>query len=263
MKQRLITGVIAGAGFLAVLAWGGLAYAALILLLAVIGYKEFNQMNKMNGGPLAIIGLLGLLELTVPWEELFDLVTLPGSTTIWILMFVLFAVTVITKNKWTLDHAALSLLGVVYIALGFHAMIAVRLADHGIFWSLLLFFCIWGTDSGAYFSGRAFGKRKLWPSISPNKTIEGAAGGVVVSILVAIAFSLYAPDLLNIGRAAGIGILIGFAGQMGDLIQSAYKRVRDIKDSGTILPGHGGVLDRCDSWLIVFPLVYLLGLLPI
>lgn len=106
------------------------------------------------------------------------------------------------------------------------------------------------------------GKNKLWPAISPNKTVEGAVGGVLISMLIAIIFSIFAPEHLAIGRALLIGLSCAVMGQLGDLVQSAYKRAYGIKDSGTLLPGHGGILDRCDSWIIVFPFVHIVTLMP-
>ncbi|HIW31267.1 MAG TPA: phosphatidate cytidylyltransferase, partial [Candidatus Paenibacillus intestinavium] len=168
------------------------------------------------------------------------------------------------KNKYTIDEVAVSFLGTVYIGIGFASMIDVRLLEqYGLWWSILAFCVIWASDIGAYFSGRAFGKHKLWPLISPNKTIEGAIGGVVCSVIVAVIFALFAPDLIEMWRAILIGIVAAVAGQFGDLIQSAYKRVRGIKDMGNIMPGHGGIIDRTDSWIIVFPILVLTQLIPV
>jgi phosphatidate cytidylyltransferase len=265
LKQRIITGVVAGAGFLTLLLLGSYWFAAMILLLAVIGYYEFVRMNRI---PLteaaAIIGLLGVVCLAFPFR-LMGVDLLPSFEWIaWVLMFLLFTITVTTKNRVHIDQIALLFIGIIYIGLGFYYMNYTRLADpeHGVFWTILVFACIWASDSGAYFAGRAFGKHLLWPSISPKKTIEGAIGGSVLSIVVALCFAWFEPELVSFGRAVGLGLVIAIVGQMGDFIQSAYKRIRDIKDTGTILPGHGGVLDRCDSWLIVFPFVHLLGLMP-
>ncbi|MNC35800.1 Phosphatidate cytidylyltransferase [compost metagenome] len=175
----------------------------------------------------------------------------------------LLAVTVVSKNKVTIDHAAVVFVGIIYIGFGFHYMVSSRwIETDGLFWTLLTFLCIWASDAGAYFAGVAFGKTPMWPTISPKKTIEGAVGGLLLAVLVALAFHFFAPDTLGLGRAAGIGILAAAVGQMGDLIQSAYKRVKGIKDTGTILPGHGGILDRVDSWLIVFPFLCLVSLIP-
>uniref|UniRef100_UPI00047188FB phosphatidate cytidylyltransferase n=1 Tax=Paenibacillus zanthoxyli TaxID=369399 RepID=UPI00047188FB len=133
---------------------------------------------------------------------------------------------------------------------------------NGLFWTLLLLCCIWSSDAGAYFVGRALGRTKLWPAISPNKTVEGAVGGIVIAMVIALIFALISPDLLSFGRALVIGLASAVVGQLGDLVQSAYKRAYGIKDSGTLLPGHGGILDRCDSWIIVFPFVHIMMLMP-
>lgn len=263
MRQRIVTAVVAGAGFVLFLLLGGLYYVALILALAAVAYYEY---TRMNGHPpvrlTALIGFAFTLFLTFPWEHYTDWGGVSRESAIWLALFLLFAMTVISKNRVSIDQAALVFLGIVYIGTGFHYMIATRIGDHGTYWTLLLFGCIWATDSGAYFCGRAFGKRLLWPAISPKKTVEGALGGIAASIVAALIFSLIAPDLLPWSRALWLGVVIAAVGQTGDLIQSAYKRVRKLKDTGTILPGHGGVLDRCDSWLIVFPFVQLFSLLP-
>ncbi len=86
----------------------------------------------------------------------------------------------------------------------------------------------------------------------PNKSIEGSIGGIVLAVIVALAFAFFQPHLISLSRALQLGAVIAIVGQLGDLMQSAYKRVKGIKDTGTVLPGHGGVLDRVDSWLIVF-----------
>lgn len=261
MKERIITGVIAGSAFIGLLIVGNYWFAGLILGMAIIAHFEFMKMNGIAlGSSISIFSLIALVTIVGPWKQLFGW-QLSIEGLIWFLLFGLFAMTVITKNKSTLDHAALAFIGTFYIGYGFNAMIETRL-DHGLFWTVFVFVGIWISDSGAYFTGRAFGKNKLWPSISPNKTIEGAIGGILLTMITAIIFTLFAPEQMSLIRAAFIGLLIAVAGQFGDLIESAYKRVRDIKDSGHLLPGHGGVLDRTDSWLIVFPLLLLLDLLP-
>lgn len=263
MKQRLVTGIVAGVGFVAILVLGKLYFAALIMLLAAVGYYEY---SRMNGHPpvrlTALLGFLLTLYLVFPWESYPELNALSREAAVWIAMLLLFLVTVLSKNKVTIDQTALVLLGVVYIGFGFHYMISTRLGEHGLYWTLMLFICIWANDTGAYLSGKMFGKRLLWPAISPKKTVEGSLGGIALSIVAALCFSIYAPALLPWGRAILLGFAVAVVGQLGDLIQSAYKRVRNIKDTGSILPGHGGILDRCDSWLIVFPFVQLLALIP-
>lgn len=264
MKQRLITGIIAGALFVALAVAGGAFYTGLLILLALIGFTEYVRMNGVKPfHPSALIGYAGVLLFVLPWSAWG--VELPQTMTIiWMLAFLLLAITVVSKNQFTIDGAALMLLGSIYVGYGFSAMIDVRAMDaHGLFWSFLSFGCIWASDVGAYFVGKAIGKHKLWPEISPNKTIEGALGGVALALIVGVCFAIAAPEIISVPKALLIGLLAAVAGQFGDLIQSAYKRVRSIKDTGSLLPGHGGVLDRCDSWIIVFPLLLLSGLIPV
>lgn len=260
MKQRIITGLIAGVGFIALLLLGGYWFAGLILVLSFVGYDEFLRMNKLKDNKaLEWFGYLGVFCLTMQWQY----AGMTPERLTWIFLFLFMAITVITKNRTTIDQAAMAFLGMVYIGFGFHFMISTRwIEEGGLFWTLLVFVCIWTTDSGAYFTGSWLGKTPLWPTISPKKSVEGAVGGVVLSIVAAVIFALIRPELLSLLQAVWIGFLIAAVGQMGDLIQSAYKRVKGIKDTGAILPGHGGVLDRTDSWLIVFPFLQLLNVLP-
>ncbi|MDR6552783.1 phosphatidate cytidylyltransferase [Paenibacillus qinlingensis] len=263
MKQRIITGVIAGLAFITLLVLGDLWYAGLIVLVSIIGYREYLQMNGFMPYKLtAAAGLVALLCLTVPWGLLGITFTFSFTAVTWFAMFVLLFITVASKNKITIDQVSVILLGVVYIGFGFNYMIEARLAENGLFWTIMVFVCIWASDAGAYFVGSKLGKHPLWPQISPKKSIEGAIGGVIIAMILALGFAWYSPELLSVGKALLLGFVIAVVGQIGDLIQSAYKRVKGIKDTGTLLPGHGGVLDRMDSWLIVFPFIYLLDLIP-
>lgn len=264
MKQRVITGIVAGAVFVTLLALGGYWFFALMLLAAIVGFDEYIRMFDLKKVAMPrLIGLLALLGLTVPWEAERIGLEVSASVLMWLLLFVLLSVTVLSKNKFPIDQAAIVFIGVLYLGFGFHYMVYTRwLEPHGLYWALLVFFCIWAADSGAYFTGKWIGKHPLWPAISPNKTVEGAFGGILFSVAVAAAFALAKPELLELWRAVVIGVVIAVVGMMGDLIQSAYKRVRGVKDSGSILPGHGGVLDRVDSWLIVFPFLHLISILP-
>ncbi|MBI5022519.1 MAG: phosphatidate cytidylyltransferase [Ignavibacteriales bacterium] len=115
---------------------------------------------------------------------------------------------------------------------------------------------IWICDSAAYYVGSAFGKHKLFPRVSPNKSWEGAIGGFIFSILAAIIAKYIALEYLSVANAIVIGMIVGVFGQLGDLFESALKRDAGVKDSSTLLPGHGGVLDRFDSLLFAAPLVY-------
>lgn len=174
------------------------------------------------------------------------------------MMFVLILLcyTVFKKNKFTFEDAGLILFSTFYVGMGFYYFIETRLIDDGLATILYILFIVWATDTGAYFFGKTFGKRKLWPQISPNKTIEGAIGGIVLATTVGVFFHLVHPFDYSIIIIIVVTVLASIVGQIGDLAESALKRHFDVKDSGTILPGHGGILDRFDSLMFVFPLLH-------
>lgn len=146
--------------------------------------------------------------------------------------------------------------GLVYVALPFSFLPLVKGFDRGEWWIMTLFFIIWGNDTFAYYTGRTLGRHKLSPRISPKKTVEGAAGGLVGGIIAAlICRTLFGLDVQAPALVA-FAIVAGVVGITGDLAESVLKRAAGVKDSGNLIPGHGGVLDRTDSLLFAFPLLY-------
>lgn len=149
--------------------------------------------------------------------------------------------------------AAASLLYVV--GLGAHVVL-LRDGTRGLAWVLLACAVTWGTDTGAYFAGRRFGKHPFFHSISPKKTAEGAVGGALAGVLAAMLVAALARLSVPWAAAALIGLTVSAAAQAGDLIESLLKREAGVKDSGTLIPGHGGVLDRVDSLLVAVALTF-------
>ena len=146
--------------------------------------------------------------------------------------------------------------GVLYIGLGLGHFLWIRNLEQG---DLLLFFVIlvsWAADTGAYYTGVTLGRRPIAPRLSPKKTIEGFIGGLVLSVLVAIACRFWFLPSLTLADGVFIGILLAGMGLLGDLAESAFKRRSGIKDSGGLIPGHGGMLDRVDSLLFTAPAFY-------
>ncbi len=174
-------------------------------------------------------------------------------------LLLLLIYSVLRKNQFHIEHIALTLVGALYIGFGFTYMAATRNLPDGLMLTVLVILGIWSTDSGAYFVGKAIGKRKLWPEISPNKTIEGSLGGLLASIVVVLAVNAIFGGLDTL-QAFLIAVVAGIIGQLGDLVESGLKRHFGVKDSGQLIPGHGGVLDRFDSFLLVFPVLHLLGI---
>lgn len=146
----------------------------------------------------------------------------------------------------------------IYVGGTLAAVALVRDFDPTGAWVLLTMVLAWGSDTSAYFVGRKFGKTKLAPRISPKKTLEGSAGGLAASVVGAVIMSFFLPGLGPIDAVA-LGILAGAAGQAGDLLMSVLKRSSGVKDSGGILPGHGGILDRADALAFTAPATWAYG----
>lgn len=260
MKQRIVTGLIGGIAFLYLVYLGREWYSLLVLILALIGLFEFLRMAGVK--PFGLAGMLSyVLMLSVVWPYLFfsEWIHYPIPDLILPVMLLLLLYSVLRKNQFHIEHIALTIIGALYIGYGFTYMVATRnIPNDGLQLTVLVLLGIWSTDSGAYFVGKAIGKRKLWPSISPNKTVEGSIGGLLFSIAVVL-FVNELIGTLGVLQAFTIACVVGVAGQLGDLIESAFKRHFGVKDSGQLIPGHGGVLDRFDSLLFVFPILHLLG----
>lgn len=258
MKQRILTAIVALIVFVPFVLYGSWPFILFAYVLATIGLLELFNMNKIQIHSFpAVVGFLTLWLILLPYTE-FSIFTFIFSKSEVIILFImlLLSTTVIKKNKFAYDHAAFIFLSTIYVGLGFYFLILARM--NGLNYVLFALFIIWATDSGAYFSGYAFGKKKLWPEISPNKTIAGAIGGITIAIVVGILFQVVYPFEHSMFVIIIVAIIISIAGHIGDLVASAYKRHYKIKDSGNLLPGHGGILDRMDSLIFVLPLLYII-----
>ena len=258
MKQRMITAIIALLILIPIIVYGKWPFILFAYLLATIGLYEMMRMyNKDKGIIYVVITLPFLWLLLMPYNELtFFTYTFDKYSIITLFLLLLLTFSVLTKNSFTFDQASFLLFATVYIGTAFYFLLNIRMA--GLNYFLFILFIVWATDSGAYFIGKFFGKRKLWPAISPNKTIGGAIGGLVIALIVGIVFHLVYAFEYSLPYVIFITIVISIVGQLGDLVASAIKRHYDIKDFGKIFPGHGGVLDRVDSLLFVFIVLYLL-----
>lgn len=257
MKQRILTGVVAAAVFLPIVYFGGLLFILLTYLLATVGLYELLKMKK-----LSLFSIPGLLSAFLLWVILFPqqyhdiIASFPYSKTEFgiAIVLLLLTYTVITKNKFTFEDVSFSVLSAIYVGIGFYFFIETRQSG-GLVYLFYSLFMIWATDSGAYFIGKAYGKTKLWPEISPNKTVGGSVGGILCALIVAVLFNIFTDIDASLVTLMAITVVLSVFGQIGDLVESAFKRHFHVKDSGAILPGHGGILDRFDSLLFVWPLL--------
>lgn len=262
MKQRIITAIIGAAVFVPLVIIGKIPFLLLVYAMATIGLYELLRMKNLH--KLSFVSILSyvLLWVILLPNEYTAFLTTNGYDKLQIVLIgvlLLLLFTVGSKNRFTFDDAGFLLLAIVYVGIGFYYMYETRAIN-----VVYIFFAlctIWATDSGAYFVGRSFGKRKLWPDISPNKTIEGFFGGLLFGIIVGVLFYVFTEINTSLVKLLWISVVVSIFGQLGDLVQSAYKRHYGVKDAGKLLPGHGGILDRMDSLIFILPILHLFHLL--
>ncbi|MFC7685385.1 phosphatidate cytidylyltransferase [Ureibacillus sp. GCM10028918] len=260
MKQRIITGVVAGALFILFLLLGKQPFTLLVYALGAVAIYELLKMKQIR--IFSIPGILGVLitfSLLLPESVTEDLLeyTIYSKLDFLIIGAILLLIySVLVKNHFTFDDVGFILLSTLYVGAGFHYLIETR--NGGLEFLIFALLIVWSTDSGAYFIGRKFGKKKLWPEISPNKTVEGFVGGVLTAVVFACIMQIIYPISSSWISLIAISVIASIFGQMGDLVESAIKRHYGVKDSGRLLPGHGGILDRFDSLLFVLPLLHFL-----
>lgn len=263
LKTRVITALIGFIIAVFAITTGGNIYDGLIILLALIGWREFVTMMANNKIHPPVLGgyVLAIIILAAIAMHAFSI-----AITVTLMSIFLGGLLYILKPKsYTISDIAHALWGLLYITIGFGALLVLRQNEIYSFFSIpvvstnmgelvlwLLLFCTWASDTFAYFSGRAWGKHKIVPLISPNKTLEGFVGGFIGSIITGTILGLIFNFPIHIGFS--IGILAGIFAPLGDLMESKLKRDCHVKDSGVLLPGHGGVLDRFDSLLFTAPL---------
>ena len=262
MQQRVIWGAIALAIFLPFLLMGGLPFQFFVGLLAMIGVAEMLRMKRLEFFSVeGVLAMLAALVLTVPLDNYLSFLPVDASLSVYSLIVFLILAGTVLSSTYSFDDATYPIAASFYVGIGFHNLVTARM--DGLDKVVLALFIVWATDIGAYMIGRQFGKHKLLPKVSPNKTIEGSLGGILAAVLVGAAFmlfdkSVYAPHSFLVMLV--LIILFSIFGQFGDLVESAIKRYFGVKDSGKLIPGHGGILDRFDSMIFVFPIMHLFGL---
>ena len=262
LQKRVIFGGIALLFFIPTVMVGGVFFQIVIGLIAMLGVHELLQMKGLRTTTLeGILAMLAAFVLTIPLDNYLKFLPVDGNVVAYsLVVFILLGSTVLGKH-YSFEDAAYPIAASFYVGIGFNALLDARIA--GFDKVLLALFIVWATDSGAYLVGRRYGVHRLAPHVSPNKTVEGSLGGIVSAVLVTFIFMLFdknvaAPHHLPIMLL--FAVFFSIAGQFGDLVESAIKRHFGVKDSGKFIPGHGGVLDRFDSMLFVFPLMHFFGL---
>lgn len=258
LKQRLITSAIlfclAG---IVLFALPPLGFSIACWLLCLIAIYELAIMYKFNLTEVVLL-LLGNTAIVVAINQInydFSQIIRIVSVTVW--CFIVPLVLIFTPKRFS--KVAITLFSIGLFIPAYYSLVVIHaLLGSGQLISIMAI--AWVADSGAYFVGKAFGKRKLAPKISPGKSIEGAAGGIllVIAYLLALKFFNVASYLNNYRMAIKFALILTVVSVIGDLFESWLKRVAQVKDSGNILPGHGGVFDRIDSLIAVLSIGFAL-----
>ena len=258
--KRVISAIILIPVIIFLVWWGGYPYSAAIILVAGLMLIEFWGLSQSIGGA-------GVRIFTVACGVLFCLSALdsigfkiPVELVLTLTLLLPFSYQILRDR---VDVAFLSvastILGAVYIgwAFGYHLILLRDISGVGRGLIFFLLVTVWLGDTAAYLFGKRFGRHKLRPTISPGKTIEGTIAGIVFGTLGGLGvWSFFLQNILSVPHALILGVLLGIVGQVSDLSESVIKRSADVKDSGRLIPGHGGLLDRCDSLIFSAPALY-------
>ncbi len=257
MTQRLLAAAVGLAILLPALIWGGQAAVDVIIAIAaVICVLEYAAMAFPTEAPAAS-AWIGTCVVIIGGSALYlpDLgIALPASLVV-VATLILGTLAPGDDISRSADRVGRALLGVGWISQLVWLALLRRL-DDGLAWIFLVLAISWLGDTGGYFAGRFFGRTPLYPRISPKKTREGAVGGIMLSVVGVFVVRAIGLPTLPPAHAVALGILLCSAGILGDLAESMLKRAFQVKDSGKLLPGHGGLLDRIDSVLFVAPLLF-------
>lgn len=253
--QRVVTALVGIPVILAVFYIAGWPLAIASILVIGMGIFEFFRMAKEMGiRPLTgwgyAMGFVWILFGVYFWGGQYL------SVALWVTFLLSVLYFLWEFPEWNLIDLCITYFGAFYIGGLFSFLIKIREVGFG-GWAfvILVFLLTWVNDTAAYFIGSAFGRHRLCPKLSPKKSVEGFLGGVIFTLVTAMIFGYIFSGNLHIMWGL-LGILAAIAGAMGDLLESAFKRLSKTKDSGDLIPGHGGILDRLDSLLLVAPLVY-------
>jgi phosphatidate cytidylyltransferase len=263
--SNLLTRALTGVVFVIVLTgavWYNSASAAvLFLFIGIAGYPEYQKLTKTPPDKLSfgIYALVTSLCWILLYTEHFQWLPLLLAS-----FFVLELIKFIFTDRLNLQDLGKSIFGFIYLNLAFFALYLIGFS-HGSSYNpipvLMVFFMVWANDTGAYLVGRALGKHKMIEKLSPKKTWEGTIGGLIIAGVIGFILARYAFDL-NETQYAIAGVITGVGATLGDLFESKLKRLSGVKDSGALLPGHGGILDRFDALYLAAPLNYILLFWP-
>ena len=264
-KTRLISGIVLVIAALVFIIVGGPLLLSVLLAISLIGMRELYSAVRLSGKKtLTLIELIAYIGAIAYYIMLF---CKQQSFLLPVLMCGLIAIMMVYVFSWpkyNSDQVTAAFFGIVYVGVMLSYIYQTRILPDGAYTVWLIFICSWGCDTCAYCVGMLFGRHKMSPKLSPKKSVEGAVGGVVGAALLAMLYAAIIGRFTSSGTMPVLEYaLIGAAGALismvGDLAASAIKRNHDIKDYGSLIPGHGGILDRFDSVIFTAPMICLLA----
>ena len=268
---RLISGVVMVIIALATMWLGGPSLAGILLLISLAGYRELTKAQKVNTAEkgfngLEIAGLTGVViyyAVMYIWQD----TTLLLMCIVLVFMAEMFLYVVLFP-RYRAEQVVTAIFSFLYAPVMLSFMYMTRMSQMGIYLVWLILISSWGCDTCAYCVGKLIGKKKIFPVLSPHKSLEGCIGGVAGAALIGGLYAYFVvepkvPDQKVLWVIVFISAVGALMSMVGDLAASAIKRNHDIKDYGKILPGHGGIMDRFDSMIVTAPMIYFLSVLLI
>ena len=266
MLQRIIFGALYAIGAILLFLFGTPEVVCIVVGLMVLGglYEFFNAVGFLKNKKIPVVistvfsvAMMIAVYVTGGWSSAWI------SAILWYYIAIMTVYMVTVFNSVTFTDVAVAVVGTCYVTLFPMNIYLLRLDEnYGKLYIWLPFIIAWLTDTMAYFSGRFFGKNKLIPDVSPKKTVEGAVGGILGAVLIMVVYLFICEKYFGIFPKYINGIvsavILSFFAQFGDLVASCIKREHGIKDFGSLVPGHGGILDRFDSVIFIAPMVYIL-----
>jgi len=255
--KRWATGVVAVPVLIGIIAYGPEAvFTLLIASVTVVGMAEYNAMAFGRGFRREKVVTFAVALLIMTAAAAGDRILLLAILSLAVMAILILNLLRIDDEGPDMARVGKVIVGIMYIPLLMSHFISIRQTSNGILWVFFILVLAFSGDIAAYYTGRRWGRRKLLPGVSPGKTVEGTIGLVVGSIAGALLFRQLLLPALPVPHAVALGLVGSVVGQLGDLCESALKRTAGVKDSGAMLPGHGGILDRLDCLMFIAPFVY-------